>query len=330
VQFFLFLNQSSAGSDRGFLRRKVTSAKGFNTRAARDLIDKIADTTEPVNVFSVHDADWAGTLIQHTLQHATRARAARKIEVIDLGLQPWEGIALGLAVERVPGKVRLGGKRVRHPVGAYVTQRTDRAPNGKSWADWLQTNRIELNALTSAELIAFLDRKMEEHCAGKLIPPDDILIDGFGDRVRPQMERAVEAEIDRRTYERVASLEAEKAKAIEPIQTEITRISAPLLAEISRLTAPLNKQLSETSEPFEQHIAEARTEAAKIDRASETHKAIKRITPAPERLRAGISEAFVDRRALRWSIVLDEIANATKLVEAVEIDLGDAAKEGAP
>ena len=38
----------------------LTSAKGFTTRAARDLIDKIADTTEPVKVFSVHDGDGPG------------------------------------------------------------------------------------------------------------------------------------------------------------------------------------------------------------------------------------------------------------------------------
>ena len=88
----------------------LTSAKGFTTRAARDLIDKIADTTEPVKVFSVHDGDWAGTLIQHTLQHATLARAARKIEIIDLGLQPWEGVALGLSVEKVPVNYTKSGE----------------------------------------------------------------------------------------------------------------------------------------------------------------------------------------------------------------------------
>ena len=98
----------------------LTSAKGFTTRAARDLIDKIADTTEPVKVFSVHDGDWAGTLIQHTLQHATLARAARKIEIVDLGLQPWEGIALGLSVEKIPVSYTKNGKPIRRPVGDYV------------------------------------------------------------------------------------------------------------------------------------------------------------------------------------------------------------------
>jgi hypothetical protein len=55
----------------------LMSSKGFNTRAARDLVDAIAETTEPVRVFNAHDADAAGTVIQHTLQHATLAPPAR-------------------------------------------------------------------------------------------------------------------------------------------------------------------------------------------------------------------------------------------------------------
>ena len=153
----------------------LTSAKGFTTRAARDLIDKIADTTEPVKVFSVHDGDWAGTLIQHTLQNATLARAARKIEIIDLGLQPWEGVILGLSVERVPTNYNKNGELRRYPVGEYVRARTDQAPAGETWEGWLQHSRVELNAFTSAQLIEWLDRNMAEHNVGKLIPPDDIL-----------------------------------------------------------------------------------------------------------------------------------------------------------
>ena len=241
----------------------LTSAKGFTTRAARDLIDKIADTTEPVKVFSVHDGDWAGTLIQHTLQNATLARAARKIEITDLGLHPWEGIALGLSVEKVPVSHTKNGKPMRRPVGDYVRAQTSRAPNGESWEAWLQHSRIELNAFTSAELIDWLDHKMAEHGAGKLIPPDDILIDGFGERVRNRAEQAVEATIEKRTRDRIAAVEAE------------------------------------------------------------THRAIKRIIPTIELLRAGIGVAFYESPSLHWATVLDEIAEVTE-IGAIEIHLGDA------
>src|SRR4029077_17893624 len=77
----------------------IMSSKGFSTRAARDLIDKLAEHDEPVEVFCVHDADASGTMIFQTLQEATRARDARKIQIINLGLEPWEAGEMRLEVE---------------------------------------------------------------------------------------------------------------------------------------------------------------------------------------------------------------------------------------
>ncbi len=289
----------------------LTSSKGFNTRASRDLIDKIADTTEPVQVFSVHDGDWAGTLIQDTLQNATLARGARKIEIVDLGLHPWEGIALGLSVEKVPISYTKSDQPARRAVGAYIRARTDRAPNGETWEDWLQHSRIELNAFTSAELIKWLDGKMAEVGAGKLIPPDDILADGFGERVRARAEQAVAEAINQRLDAKVTAIEAEQAKATKNIQ-----------AEIDRITADLRKQLAEVSEPFQQRIAITQADIAAIDREAKTHKVIERITPDARKLRATINKTFAKKPSLRWSTVLHEIADAAK-VGAVDLDEDD-------
>jgi hypothetical protein len=52
----------------------------------------------PIKIFCVHDA--AGTMIYQTLQEETKARRARKVEIVNLGLEPWEGIAMDLEVER--------------------------------------------------------------------------------------------------------------------------------------------------------------------------------------------------------------------------------------
>ena len=81
----------------------VMSGKGYSSRAARDLIDKIADTfgDEPVTVFCIHDADAAGSMIAQTLQEATLARGRRRIEIIDLGLYPKQAIDMGLPVEDI-------------------------------------------------------------------------------------------------------------------------------------------------------------------------------------------------------------------------------------
>ena len=61
----------------------LTSSKGFTTRAIRDLVDKPAEHDEPVTVFCVHDADAYGTMIYQTFQEATKARGARKIQIIN-------------------------------------------------------------------------------------------------------------------------------------------------------------------------------------------------------------------------------------------------------
>ena len=43
-------------------------------------------------MFCVHDADAYGTMIYQTLQEETKARGARKIKIVNLGLEPWEAI----------------------------------------------------------------------------------------------------------------------------------------------------------------------------------------------------------------------------------------------
>jgi hypothetical protein len=80
----------------------LMSSKGFTTRAARDLVDKLAEHDEPVTIFCAHDADAYGTMIYQTFQEATKARGARKVKIVNLGLEPWEAIEANLEVERVP------------------------------------------------------------------------------------------------------------------------------------------------------------------------------------------------------------------------------------
>ena len=57
----------------------------------------------------------------------------------------------------------------RQPVADYVRA------HGPEWPDWLQDHRIELNAMTTPQLIEWLDRKMEEHGHGRLVPPAEVL-----------------------------------------------------------------------------------------------------------------------------------------------------------
>ena len=75
-------------------------------------------------MFCVHDADGYGTMIYQTLQEATKARGARKIEIINLGLEPWEAIAMGLEIETVKEGDR------RKPVADYVKAADESGEHG--------------------------------------------------------------------------------------------------------------------------------------------------------------------------------------------------------
>jgi hypothetical protein len=194
----------------------IMSSKGFSTRAARDLIDKLADHEEPVEVFCVHDADASGTMIFQTLQEATRARDARKIQIINLGLESWEAVEMGLEVENVEE-----GRR-RKPVAHYVLERDDIAPDGNSWDEWLQTHRVELNAMTTPEFIRWLDQKMITHGIGKLVPPAEVL----------------QAELDQSTEEKVRAILTERilreAGLEDQVKTAIKAIKKPTAAALAK------------------------------------------------------------------------------------------------
>ncbi len=52
-------------------------------------------------------------MIYQTLQEATKARGARKIKIINLGLEPWEAIDMGLEVETVVEVKAKNGEQSR-------------------------------------------------------------------------------------------------------------------------------------------------------------------------------------------------------------------------
>jgi hypothetical protein len=120
----------------------ITSSKGLPTRAARDFIDLIAATDEPVQIFCLHDADAAGTIIYQLLQNATRARPERTIRIVDLGLEAAEAVELAAqGLVRVEDIEPLKDGRA---TAEYVAPR---------WHAWYQTHRVELNAFTTSDFI---------------------------------------------------------------------------------------------------------------------------------------------------------------------------------
>jgi hypothetical protein len=186
----------------------VMSSKGYTTRAAKDLIDKLAEHDEPCTVFCAHDADAYGTMIYQTFQDATKARGARKIQIVNLGLEPWEALAMGLEVEDVEAGTR------RKPVGEYVHERDD----DTDWGEWLQTHRVELNAMSTPEFIEWLDAKLAEY--DKLIPPPQVLEDELAERIASKVRDDVtkrilrEANVDAQVAAALAAIEMPDAAAL--------------------------------------------------------------------------------------------------------------------
>jgi hypothetical protein len=170
----------------------LLTSKGQPTRAARDLLDLLGETGEEILFFAVHDADAAGTLIYQSLQEATRARPGRKVRVINLGLEPEEALAMDLEVEDVDA-----GER-RKPIAAYVPA---------DCRDWLRYHRVELNAMTTPQFIAWLDDKMAAFGNGKLVPPARVLTNDLSETLEERLHHQITEEILReaRIEEKVAA-----------------------------------------------------------------------------------------------------------------------------
>jgi hypothetical protein len=94
-----------------------------------------------------------------------------------------------------------------------VKARKDRAPDGTTWEEWLQTHRVELNAMTTPQLIAWLDAKMAKHGVGKLVPPDEVLVK----ELKVRIEKKVRANLTERIL-REAGLDDQVKAAIKKIK----------------------------------------------------------------------------------------------------------------
>lgn len=198
----------------------LLSSKGFASRAVRDVLDLLGDDSEEIQVFCIHDGDASGTLIYQALQEGTRARPGRRVEVINLGLEPWEAVKMGLQVETFTVK-----RNRKLPVARYV--RTRDAEKGSTWEKWLQGKRVELNAMTSPEFVTWLDSKMSKYGTEKIIPPRRVL--------EKHLRRATERQI------RVALTRDILASADLEGQVEAKMGSLDFKVDSSRLSTELDQ-----------------------------------------------------------------------------------------
>src|SRR5271157_283937 len=155
----------------------------------------------------------AGTIIFQSFQDETAARPKRSLEIVNLGLDVKEARQLAdggiVQIENV-------SRNADQPVARYV--------NAQDW-DWLQSHRVELNALTTEAFIDWLDAKMGPY-DGKVIPPVDHMADHLHDhlqqRIRDQITERIlaEAKIDDQVNAVVAGL-ADQLASIIPTLAEL-------------------------------------------------------------------------------------------------------------
>jgi hypothetical protein len=193
----------------------LATSKGQPTRAIRDIIDLIGETDEPVTFFLAHDADAAGTMIYQALQEATRVRPRRKIEIEDLGLNPWEAVALA---EQGLVEIEDVSYEGVQPTGEKIPPH---------WAKWLQTHRVELNAFTTRQFIEWLDGKMAAY-AGKLIPPAEVMARRLEEGVRETLRERITAEVLER-----ADIDGRVERAMERRAGKIAAASAGIVDAVS-------------------------------------------------------------------------------------------------
>jgi hypothetical protein len=167
----------------------ITSSKGMSVTALRYLVDEMCGRYS-IPVFVLHDFDVSGFSIFGTLRGNTdRYTFKNAIKVIDLGLRLTDVRALGLESESVslkdsPDKIRARLKR-----------------NGATDAEiefLLTGRRVELNAMTSSQLVAYVERKLVEQGVKKVVPDTACLDKAYrlavrSKRLRKVVEEAIQA-----------------------------------------------------------------------------------------------------------------------------------------
>ena len=142
----------------------IMSTKGMSVVAARILLDGLAPLIKKVLV--LHDFDVSGFSIFGTLgTDGRRYTFNNDVPIVDIGLRLADIESLHLQSELVQIK------------GDWTKRGITLRDHGATAAEirFLRNKRVELNALSSPQFIAFLEGKLEEHGVGKVIPETEIV-----------------------------------------------------------------------------------------------------------------------------------------------------------
>ena len=146
----------------------VMSTKGIPVDAACDLIQ--AMHSQDARIFVLHDFDLAGFKIARTLRVGTRL--SEGTDVIDIGLRMED-------IEGLPSEP-VSYKQLEDPASYLLGEcdamedEADFLVGAGSPGRW-RGQRVEINAMTSEQLLTWLERKFEEHDVLKVVPDIETL-----------------------------------------------------------------------------------------------------------------------------------------------------------
>jgi hypothetical protein len=163
----------------------LMSTKGLSVTAARHLIDEVCGSYK-IPLLVLHDFDKSGFSIIGTLRRDTRRYSfTNEIEIVDLGLRM--GDISSLQSERAFDK------------GNSQPRARNLRENGATNAEvkFLLENRVELNAMTSPQLVTFVEGKLKRHGIKKIVPDKEDLAEAYDLFVRGhRVEEAFEHELE--------------------------------------------------------------------------------------------------------------------------------------
>jgi hypothetical protein len=142
----------------------IMSTKGMSVTAARQLLDCLSASEYLKKLLVLHDFDLYGFSIFGTLFTDTRRYTfSNEVPVVDIGLRLDDVKELELSGE--PYEVKEWDARVE-------TLRRHGASEEE--IEFLETQRVELNAMTAPQFVEFLERKLETHTE-KVIPEKEVI-----------------------------------------------------------------------------------------------------------------------------------------------------------
>jgi hypothetical protein len=138
----------------------VMSSKGMAVTAARQLAEGIC-SRYGIPLLTLHDFDRSGIIIKDTLENDTRRYSYTSApNVIDFGMN-YSDID-GLRPE--PGDSNISDERL------------EQAGVDQAAINFLRNQKVELNAMTSRQLVNFVESKLKQHGITKVIPDSETLV----------------------------------------------------------------------------------------------------------------------------------------------------------